>query len=376
MNIARDVVVDSVPLVDLGWQHQQIADEIGDGFQQVMAKTAFIGGAIVSTFEAAFAKYCGVNHCIGVANGTDAIELCLRALGIGVGDEVILPTNSFVATAEAVVRAGASPVLVDADPGALLIDPAAVAAAITPSTAAIIPVHLYGQIAPMQEILDIARKHGLAVVEDAAQAQGATQNGAGIGTFGRAASTSFYPGKNLGAYGDAGACLTGDAELDQMMRRIGNHGSSVKYVHDVFGFNCRMDAFQAVVLEAKLRRLDGWNAMRRSAAARYDELLRDVEGVVLPITAPGNEHVWHIYAVRVADRDRVLADVNAAGIGAGIHYPVPIHAQPAFSRFAGDEKYLVSDAAASSMISLPMFPGITHGQQERVVDALLTALRR
>lgn len=362
-----------IPFVDLGWQHRQIADAVSEGFERVLSATAFVDGPDVAAFETDFAAYCGVEHCLGVANGTDAIELALRAHDIGPGDEVILPTNSFVATAEAVVRAGACPVLVDADDAHLLVDPAACAAAIGPRTKAVIAVHLFGQIAPMSALSELAARHGLLVLEDAAQAQGARQDGAGIGSFGAAAATSFYPGKNLGAYGDGGAVLTDDAVVAQRVRRIRNHGSEQKYVHAELGFNSRLDTLQAVVLRAKLAQLESWNTLRREAAQRYGELLAGIEGVRLPQTAPGNLHVWHLYVVRVADRDRVAEVMGGLGVGTGVHYPYPIHRQAAFAG-ARAARCPVSEAAAEEMLSLPLYPGITATQQERVAEALHKAV--
>lgn len=363
-----------VPFVDLAWQHRVIADDVSSGFARVLGATAFIDGPDVAAFERAFAAYSGTDVCLGVANGTDAIELALRGADIGLGDEVIVPANSFVATAEAVVRAGATPVLVDADDEYLLIDPAAVEAAIGPRCRAIAAVHLFGQIAPMGPLAEIASRHGLALIEDAAQAQGACQHGAGIGAVGMAAATSFYPGKNLGAYGDGGAVLTNDADLASRVRRIRNHGSEQKYVHAEFGFNSRLDTLQAVVLNAKLAHLEAWNELRRAAAQRYNELLADIEGVRLPATAPGNVAVWHLYVVRVAERDRVAKVMGDAGVGTGVHYPQPIHHQPAFADTARATDCPVAEEAAACMLSLPMFPGITGEQQSYVVEMLHKAL--
>jgi dTDP-4-amino-4,6-dideoxygalactose transaminase len=312
-----------------------------------------------------------------VANGTDAIEIALRALGVGAGDECILPANTFIATAEAVCRAGATPVLVDcADDGTYLIDTAAVEAAITPRTRAIIPVHLYGQAAPTERLMPLAEQIGAFVVEDAAQSQGARRHGASAGALGHAAATSFYPGKNLGAYGDAGAVLTGSEQVAARMRMIRDHGSPRKYEHEVVGVNSRLDTLQAVVLSVKLRRLAGWNAARRAAAQRYDALLAGLDDVILPRTLDGNEHVWHLYVVRVPDRDRVLKELQAAGIGAGIHYPVPIHLTAAFAELgAAEGAFPATEQASRELLSLPLFAEITAGQQERVADTLKSALR-
>ena len=366
----------NIPLVDLGLQHAQVADEVQRGFSEVLASGAFIGGPAVTAFERAYAELIGVRHCIGVGNGTDAIELALRACGIGPGDEVVLPANTFVATAEAVVRAGAVPVLADVDKDCLLLDPESVASVLTPATRAVVPVHLFGQTAPVEQLEGLVADRGLLLVEDAAQSQGALRHGRLAGSFGVASATSFYPGKNLGAYGDAGAVMTDDDDVARRVRLLGAHGSAVKYQHDTLGFNSRMDTLQAVVLSAKLARLPAWNDQRRAAADRYDALLADVPGVRPPGRLPGNVDVWHLYVVRVPDRDAVLAALNAAGVGAGIHYPVPVHLQPAFRALGtGPGSFPVAEAAAAEILSLPLFPGITAEQQERVVDELRKALR-
>ena len=259
----------SIPLVDLGAQHAAVAEEVAEGWRQVLAKTSFIAGPQVAAFESEYAAFTGARHCVGMANGTDAIEIALRALGVGPGDECILPANTFIATAEAVSRTGATPVLVDcADDGTFLIDIAATEAALTPRTRAVIPVHLYGQAAPVERLLPLAESTGAWVVEDAAQAQGARRGGRSAGTLGHVAATSFYPGKNLGAYGDAGAATTDSGELAARMRMIADHGARRKYDHEIVGFNSRLDTLQAVVLSAKLRRLAEWNAARQTAARR------------------------------------------------------------------------------------------------------------
>ena len=365
---------DAIPLVDLKAQHAEIADEVAAGFARVIADTAFILGPEVRMFEAAFARFCGVPHCIGVANGTDAIELVVRALGLGAGDEVIVPANTFIATALGVIRAGARPVLVDCEEHHLL-DPGRIEAAVTPRTRAILPVHLFGQMADMETIGAIAEARGLAVIEDAAQSQGARRHGRRSGGFGIAAATSFYPGKNIGAYGDAGAVVTSSDEVAARIHKLRNWGSDRKYHHPEIGFNSRLDTLQAVVLSAKLARLEAWNEVRRRAAARYDELLADVSGVERPRTLPGNEHVWHLYVVRVPRRDEVLESLQAEGIGAGIHYPVPLHLHGALRDLGYREgDFPVAEGAAREILSLPMHPHLTGEQQERVVDTLRRAL--
>jgi dTDP-4-amino-4,6-dideoxygalactose transaminase len=367
--------VSNIPLVDLGWQRDQIADDVAAGWAPVMARTAFIDGPDVAAFETEFAAYCGVGRCVGVANGTDAIELGLRALGIGPGDEVILPANTFVATAEAVVRAGAEVALVDQDEPSYLLDVGQAAESITARTKAIIGVHLYGQIAPLDRLASVAEDRGVTLFEDAAQSQGATRHGKGMGTLGRVSSTSFYPGKNLGAYGDAGAVLTDDDDLADHIATVRAHGSKVRYRHDLMGVNSRMDTLQAVVLRAKLARLDEWNALRQAAAARYDALLADLEPVITPTTLEGNSHVWHLYVVRVPERDEVLEHLQANGIGAAIHYPVPVHLHPAFSYLGqGPGSHPVAERLAGEILTLPLYPGITEAQQERVADTLRAAV--
>lgn len=365
----------NVPFVDLAAQHAEVADEVRAGLDAVYAATAFVGGPQVAAFEQEYAAFVGVEHCIGVANGTDALELALRGVGVTPGSEVVLPANTFIATAEAVSRIGAVPVPVDVDDEHLLIAPAAVEAAITDATSAVVPVHLFGQLSPMDEIAEICGARGIPVVEDAAQSQGARGRAGVSGGIGAVAATSFYPGKNLGASGDAGAVTTDDPEIEARVRLLANHGSAVRYVHDVIGMNSRLDGLHAVYLRAKLGRLEKWNELRSRAAARYDELLTGVPGVRRPgaITAEG--HVWHLYVVRVDDRDRVLAELGAAGIGAGIHYPTPVHLTPAYSGLGlGPGTAPVAEAAAGQILSLPMHPHLTEAMQERVVEVLAAAV--
>jgi dTDP-4-amino-4,6-dideoxygalactose transaminase len=365
----------TIPLVDLNAAHAQVAEEVEAGFKRIITDTAFIGGEEVRVFECEYAAFGGVPYCVGVANGTDALELALRAVGVGRGSEVILPANTFIATAEAVVRAGARPVLVDCDPETYLIDVDAALAAVTHATSAVIPVHLYGQLAPVERLAAGLAGTCVRIVEDAAQCQGATRHGVSAGAAGMAA-TSFYPGKNLGAYGDAGAVVTADSELAGTVRMLANHGGVRKYEHQVVGFNSRLDGLQAVVLRAKLARLAAWNAARRAAAQRYDALLEGLD-VVRPVTLDGNEHVWHLYVIRVPDgrRDEVLAGLNANGIGAGIHYPVPVHLTPAFADLGyRSGTFPHTEAAAGELLSLPLHPHITEEQQEAVVRTLARAL--
>lgn len=366
----------AIPLVDLRAAHAQVAAEIQAGFDEIMSSAAFIKGEVVAAFEREYAAVTGVEHCVGVANGTDALELALRAAEVSAGAEVIMPANTFVATAEAVVRAGARPAFADVDPDYLLLDPGSLKASLSEQTGAVIPVHLFGQIAPMTAIADIAAQRGTVIVEDAAQAHGATQGGRPAGSFGLLAGVSFYPGKNLGAYGDAGAVLTESAEHARRVRLLGDHGSERRYEHLTIGFNSRLDALQAVVLRAKLRGLVADNQARRQAASHYAELLAGLPEVILPRTAPGNEHVWHLYTIRVPRRDDVLRRLQDERIGAGIHYPVPVHLQPAFRHLGyGPGDFPVAEAAAGQLLSLPLYPQITREQQVRVADAVRRALR-
>lgn len=375
------MTTEAVPFVDLKAAHAEIADEVAEGFEGVLSSAGFVGGPHVTAFEQEYAQAGTVGHCIGVANGTDAIELALRAVGVGPGDEVVLPANTFVATAEAVARAGATVVLADNDPATYLVDVAAVGDALTERTRAIIPVHLYGQMAFVEQFRGLAEASGVTVVEDAAQSQGASRFGRRAGQDSIAA-TSFYPGKNLGAYGDAGAVVTDDEALARRVREMSQHGSLTRYVHDVVGMNSRLDALQAVVLRAKLRRLDEWNDRRRAAAARYDDLLDGLD-LVRPVEANGNHHVWHLYVVRLPDdsspkrRDQVIRELAEAGVNAAIHYPTPVHLTDAFASLGyakGDFPH--AEAGAERIFSLPMYPHITAEQQQRVADALHNALGR
>ena len=366
----------AIPLVDLRAAHAQVAAEIQAGFDEIMSSAAFIKGEVVAAFEREYAAVTGVEHCVGVANGTDALELALRAAEVSAGAEVIMPANTFVATAEAVVRAGARQAFADVDPDYLLLDPGSLKASLSEQTGAVIPVHLFGQIAPMTAIADIAAQRGTVIVEDAAQAHGATQGGRPAGSFGLLAGVSFYPGKNLGAYGDAGAVLTESAEHARRVRLLGDHGSERRYEHLTIGFNSRLDALQAVVLRAKLRWLVADNQARRQAASHYAELLAGLPEAILPRTAPGNEHVWHLYTIRVPRRDDVLRRLQDERIGAGIHYPVPVHLQPAFRHLGyGPGDFPVAEAAAGQLLSLPLYPQITREQQVRVANAVRRALR-
>lgn len=364
-----------VPLVDLAAQQREIDDEVMDAIRSIFDATAFIGGQQVAEFEESYATLAGADFCVGVANGTDALEIALRAAGVTADGEVIMPANTFIATAEAVSRIGAKPVFVDVDPDYLLISPEAVSEAVNERTQAIMPVHLFGQVAPVEKLIPIAEGVGAVVVEDAAQAQGASRNGVSAGSLGVAAGTSFYPGKNLGAAGDAGAITTSDPAIAHRARLLGAHGSPRKYVHEVVGMNSRLDTIQAAVLLAKLKRLLAWNECRRSAASKYAELLSDVPAVRVPHSMAGNVDVWHLYVVQVEERDRILAELNAGGVGAGIHYPTPIHMTEAYADLGyqvGD--FPVAEQAADRILSLPIFPHITTQQQEFIVSQLKSSL--
>jgi dTDP-4-amino-4,6-dideoxygalactose transaminase len=369
------VTDDPVPFVDLKAAHAEIRGEVERGWASVVARAAFLQSEDVCRFEEAYAATVGVRHCVSVASGTDALELALRALGIGPCDDVLVPAFTFAATAMAVLRTGARPVFVDVDETTLLIDPAAAGAALTSRTTAIVPVHLYGQVADMAGLGALARRHGLALVEDAAQAHGATQAGAPAGSLGDVAATSFYPSKNLGAYGDAGAVLTDDAAVAAGLTALRNYGGEAKHQHDVVGFNSRLDALQAVVLAAKLPRLPAWNERRRRAAECYRDLLEDTPGIRLPQTLEGNSPAWHLYVVRTARRDHVLTALRAAGITAGVHYPDALHLLPAFTEPGrGPGAFPRAEQAASEVLSLPMFPHITPDQQQRVAEAVRAAV--
>lgn len=365
----------NIPLVDLHAQHEVVAEGIRAGWDHVLARGDFISGQAVRDFEHAYAKFSGVPHCVGVASGTDALELALRAVGIGAGHEVIVPVNSFIASAAAVRRTGARPRFVDVDDDTLLIDVEAVNTELEGGPVkAVMPVHLFGQMAPVSSLQKPAADAGIDLVEDAAQAQGARREGVPAGAVGAVAATSFYPGKNLGAYGDAGAVLTTSEGIATRVRSLGDHGSRAKYEHPTLGFNSRLDTLQAVVLSAKLPHLAAWNGARGAAAAYYDELFATSDlstELRLPVTAPDAQHVWHLYAVRIRERDRILEGLRARGIGAGIHYPVPLHLTGAMADLGyGRGDFPVAEAAAEQLLSLPLFPHITREQQQRVVEAL------
>lgn len=355
---------DKVPFLDLVAVHEPLAAEMQAAFASFLASGQYMLGPQVEAFERGFADYCGARHCIGVSNGLDALQLILQAFGIGPGDEVLVPANTFIATWLAVSHCGATPVPVEPDPATCNIDPARVEQAITPRTRAIIAVHLYGQTADMPALSAIARRHGLKLIEDAAQAHGARHAGRRAGTLGDAAAFSFYPGKNLGALGDAGAVVTDDSALDEAIRLLRNYGSPRRYVHQRIGFNHRLDELQAALLNIKLPHLDGWNQQRRAQAARYRELLAGVAGVRLPEVLPECEPVWHLFVIRHARRDALLQWLADGGIGALIHYPIAPHRQQAYA-----ERQLslpISEQMHSEVLSLPIGPHLTLDDIDRV----------
>jgi len=361
-----------VPFLDLHGVHAALRDPLNQAWSAVLGHGRFINGPEVAAFEGAFAEFCEAEHCVGVANGTDALELILAGLGIGPGDEVLVPTNTFVATAEAVVTVGATPRFVDVLPDTLLIDPDAAAAAIGPRTAAIMAVHLFGQMTDMPALSALASKHGLALIEDAAQAHGARFAGRRAGGGGVAAGFSFYPGKNLGALGDGGAVVSNDAALVGRIRQLADHGRSQtdRYGHEVVGRNSRLDTLQAAALHVKLPVLDEANRARAAAVAQYRKSL---PAWCVPVGVhPHAEPVYHLAVVQVPDRAATARALDAAGIGWGIHYPVPCHLQPAFARYAL-EPLPVAEAAADHILSLPLSPTLTNEQVERVSRVLDSA---
>jgi dTDP-4-amino-4,6-dideoxygalactose transaminase len=359
---------DAIPFADLTPTTTEIRAAVEAGWARLLDSNGWIGGA--EQFERSFAEYCGTTEAVGVGNGTDALHLILRGLGIGPGDEVIVPANTFIATAEAVVLAGARPRFVDVDPDTLLVTPEAVAAAVTPSTAAVLAVHLYGHMVDLDGLAEVARRHGIALIEDAAQAHGATRNGVRAGSRGIAAGFSFYPGKNLGAFGDAGAVTTSDSSLAATIRSLANHGRSVtdKYLHPNIGTNSRLDAVQAVVLSAKLPLLDRWLDGRRAVVAAYREQTADLP-IRMVEPAAGVQSAWHLLVARVAERDRVRAELAENGVETGIHYPVPCPEQPGFVQFA-EGSYEVASGTARQILSLPLHPHMTADEVDIVCRVL------
>lgn len=366
-----------VPFVSLEKTHQEIAVEMKAKFSEIYDKNMFIHGEECEAFEKAFAEYCGVKHCIGCGNGLDALFLILRAMGIGAGDEVIVPANTYIATGLAASQVGATPVFVDADIHTYNINPALIEEKITDKTKAIMAVHLYGRVADMDPIMDIARKYGLKVIEDAAQAQGATYKGKKAGSFGDATGFSFYPGKNLGALGDSGAVVTNDSELAEKIRMLSNYGSRRKYVHEFKGVNSRLDEVQAGLLKIKLQHLERWNSDRKRIAERYLNEITN-PAIVLPLkNDETNEGIWHVFAVRCADRDGLKAHLEANGIGTNIHYPTPMHLHEAYKELNIPQgAYPVAEELSNTELSIPMYYGMEEDEVSYVIDCINRFARR
>ncbi len=364
-----------VPFIDLAAQHRRLRPALDVAIGEVIDSGAFAGGPVVAAFEEEFAAFCRARFAVGVGSGTEALWLSLLALDVGAGDEVITVPNTFMATAEAISFCAARPVFVDVDPVTYTMDPDRLAQAITPRTKAIIPVHLFGHPADMGPILAVARDHGIPVIEDACQAHGAEYHGRRAGTLGRAGCFSFYPGKNLGAFGEAGAIVTDDPQLREKVRTLRDHGQSRRYHHVATGWNARMDGIQAAVLRVKLAELPAWNERRRSHAAHYRRGFAGNAGIVLPVEAPFARAVHHLYCVRVADRDQVLATMAEAGITCGIHYPVPVHRQEAYRQLnLRPGSFPITERLADELLSLPMFPELTTAQLDQVVVTLQEAV--
>ena len=368
-------VMEPIPLVDLGAQDRTIRPQVRDALDRVLDSGRFILGPEVERFEQQFAEYVGVPASVGVGSGTAALELALRACGVGAGDEVVTVSHTFAATVEAILHVGARPVLVDIDAATFNMDPAAITPALTDRTRAVLPVHLYGRPAPMPEIEAICRSRNIRIIEDAAQAHGAAIGERRCGSFGDLACFSFYPGKNLGAYGDAGAVCGFDEELLERVRKLRNHGRSEKYVHEEAGWCERLDEMQAAVLNVKLQMLDEWTASRRRNAAHYRTLLADLNGVTVPDETAEIVHAYHLFVIRVPNRDRVAEQLASAGISTGVHYPLPIHRQPGFGsdcRISGS--MVETERAAGEILSLPLYPELEFSQIEYVVEHLQAAL--
>lgn len=361
-------VIKVVPFLDLATLHLSIRPQLDAAYKRVMDSGWFISGPELEAFESEFARYCDVEHCMGVGNGLDAIHLLLRAYGIGPGDEVLVPSNTFIATWLAVTQCGATPVPVEPLAATHNIDPGLLEAHITTKTRAIVPVHLYGQPADMDPINAVAEKHKLVVIEDAAQAQGARYKGRSVGSLGHAAAISFYPGKNLGALGDGGAVLTKDAHIAAKVRQLRNYGSEVKYQHQVKGYNSRLDEMQAAFLRVKLSALDAWNARRRKIAITYNTCIKNAH-ISTPITPDFAEPVWHLYVLRTQKRNQLRDAMQALGVGTVIHYPIPPHLQPCYKEFAQSDLPLAK-LLANEVLSLPMSSAMTDAQVARVVDVV------
>ena len=364
-----------VPFLDLKAHHAPLIEQFDRAIREVIESSAFAGGPFVETFEEEFAAFCGSTYAIAVGNGTDALWLALLALGIGEGDEVITVPNTFIATAEAITYCNARPVFVDVDPDTFTMNPAELEKSLTKKTKAIIPVHLFGQPADMDPILEFARANGLFVIEDAAQAHGAEYKGRKAGAMGDAGCFSFYPGKNLGAFGEAGAVVTNDPELRKQIQMLRDHGQSRKYYHSTMGWNCRMDGIQAAVLSIKLRHLDKANSLRRKHAQEYNQAFAGIDGVLTPFGATYARHVYHVYAIRVQERDALLQHLQKKGVGCAVHYPVPIHLQAAGGNLGYTKgAFPIAENLADEFLSLPMFPELTEEQVEYVARCVSEAV--
>ncbi|MCH2317716.1 MAG: DegT/DnrJ/EryC1/StrS family aminotransferase [SAR202 cluster bacterium] len=362
-----------IPLVDLKAQYRSIKEEMDSAIQGVLERTQFINGPEVSEFEKNFAEYCGAKHAVGVGNGTDALILALDALGVGSGDEVITTANTFIATAEAISAVGATPVFIDVDPRHFNMTGSGFEEAITPRTKSVIPVHLYGQPAPMNEISEVANRHNIKIIEDSAQAHGASYTGNPVGTWGDVTCFSFYPAKNLGAYGDAGAVITNDSDLATAIRMRKDHGRTQKYTHDFIGTNSRLDTMQAAILNVKLGHLTEWTDRRRAIADAYTAALSEFDWIGLPEAMEDARHVYHLYVIQVDQRDALQKHLADSGVGTGVHYPIALNLQPAYSHLGykqGD--FPVSESLGDRILSLPMYPELTDEQIQQVVGAIAT----
>lgn len=362
-----------IPLVDLKAQYNSIKTEIDNAIQGVLDSTSFIMGEELERFEEEFALFCNTKYAIGVANGSDALILALRACGIGEDDEVITVPHTFIATSEAISNAGGKVVFVDIDPKTYTIDVSTIEEKITKKTKAIIPVHLYGQPADMRPIMELAKKYNLKIIEDAAQAHGAEYQGKKVGSNGDVACFSFYPGKNLGAYGDAGMITTNNEEISKKLKLLRNHGRiTKKYEHEIEGYSSRLDNLQAAILRVKLRHLNKWNESRRRSAKKYNELLNNINGIVTPYEADYAKHVYHLYVIRTEKgRDKLREELKSKGIADGIHYPIPLHLQPAYNYLGykrGD--FPITERASQEILSLPMFAELSDEQIEEIVELI------
>jgi dTDP-4-amino-4,6-dideoxygalactose transaminase len=364
-----------VPFLDLKAHHASLGEEFKLAFNQVLESGVFAGGQAVIRFEEAFAEFCNCEYAVGLGSGTEAVWLALLACGVGPGDEVITVPSTFMATAEAITYTGATPVFVDVDERTYTMNPAALSDAVTKRTKAIVPVHLFGQMADMDAILQFAKQHRLIVIEDAAQAHGAEYKNHPAGSMGQIGCFSFYPGKNLGALGEAGAVVTNNVELRDTIRTLRDHGQVRKYHHSMVGWNCRMDAIQGACLDIKLRHLDRGNELRRAHARRYTDGFSGTDEVVAPLEADYARHVFHVYTIRVKQRDEVLQQLERKGIGCGVHYPVPVHLQKAYSSLGyGRGSFPVAESIAGEFLSLPMYPELRNDQIDYVIEAVTEAV--